>query len=132
MVDFYESLNKFLLSKKELKDVISNRIYPLRLPQNPKLPSMIYTPISTNYGKNLQQESGFVSEIVQFTIHSTTFGKARQVSRIVRHALKDFVGDMFGIDIGAVHCITDISGDSDDNGNEYMWVIEMEFQYNCE
>ncbi len=131
-MDFYESLNKFMLSNSKLKAEVKNRIYPQRLPQNPTLPSIIYSQIRTEYDKNLQKESGFVREVVQFTVHDTTFGKVRKVSRIIRDIFKDFAGNMHGINIQATVSLTDMASGSDEFGNEYMWIVELEFQYNCE
>ena len=129
MVDFFEALHSFMKKDRELSKEVEDRIYPLLSSQEPLVPNIIYTPITCNYDENLQQESGFVRQIVQFTIHHTTFGKVRKTSRILRHLFKDFSGDMCGIDIQAIHPLNDMSIGTDDLAKEYMWVIELEFQY---
>lgn len=133
MKDFFECLHEFLCRQDKLKAVVSERIYPMNLPQKPTFPCIVYTPITANYGKNLQHESGFVKQNVQFSIHDSTFGKARRVSRLLRGVLKDFSGDMAGQIIEAVHSITDIIAKNNNSENfsieEFCAILEFEFQY---
>ena len=133
MVDFFECMQKHMISNKELAGEIKDRVYPQMLPQSSKFPSIVYTPISVTYDKNLGYESGFVRRIVQFTVHNTTFGKARNTSRILRQVFKDFSGDMYGLQIQAVHFINEMSGSNGTqtqyNADKYTNILELEFQY---
>lgn len=132
-MDFFESLTKYLLDNNDLQMTVGNRIYPHILPQKPTLPSIVYTPISTTYDQNLQRHSGFIRQIVQFSVHNTTFGKARQIGRVLKSVLHDFKGDMCGINIQAVHTITDLSSGGNTMTNykeeEYTNILEFEFNY---
>ncbi len=129
MVDFFECMQKYMRLNSKLVAEVGDRIYPLLTNQNPTMPCIVYTPISCTYDKNLEQESGFVRQVVQFTIHNTSFGKARKTSRILRQIFKDFSGDMYGIKVQAVHSLNDMSIGTNDLANEFMWVIELEFNF---
>lgn len=133
MKDFFICLTEHLLNDQTLQVAVGNRIYPHLLPQNPVLPSIVYTPISTSYGKALRRQTGFVRQIVQFSVHNTTFGKARETGRILKAALQDFSGDMSEINIQATHILSDIitSGDTMTNYKieEYINILEFIFEY---
>ena len=133
MVDFFESIQKYMRLHKELASEVKDRIYPLMLPQSTTYPSIVYTPISVTYDKNLGRESGFVKRIVQFTVHNTTFGKARKTSRILRQVFKDFSGNMYDVQVQAVHFINEMSGSNGTqtqyNADKYTSILELEFQY---
>lgn len=133
MKDFFVSMTQYLLQNTQLKNEIEERIYPYILPQSPTLPSIVYIPISTIYDNSLQRHTGFVRQIVQFSIHNTTFGKARQSGRVLKSVLHDFRGDMCGITIQATHTLTDLftRGDSMENYSteQYTNILEFEFNY---
>lgn len=132
-MDFFEGMAQYLLQNKKLQRAVGDRIYPFILPQQPTLPAIVYTPITTMYGDGLQRQTGFVKQIVQFSVHNTTFGKARQTGRILRAVLQDFSGDMCGITVQATHTLSDLSSDGDSMTNykteEYSNIVEFEFDY---
>ena len=132
-MDFFECLTSYLLSNRTISKAVGDRVYPQILPQEPKLPAVVYTPISTIYDDALQRHTGFVKQIVQFTIHDTTFGKARATGRKVKAVLHDFKGNMGGINIQATHTLTDLSTDGDTmtnfNTEDYTNILEFQFEY---
>ncbi len=133
MKDFFECLLQYLLQNSALRTAVGDRIYPHILPQNPVLPAIVYIPVSTSYGNGLQRQTGFVRQIVQFSVHHTSFGKARQVGRIMKGVLQDFSGDMCGLNIQATHILTDLSTDGDTmtnfNTEDYINILEFIFEY---
>ena len=133
MKDFFVCLTEYLLNHQELQAVVSGRVYPHLLPQNPALPSIVYTPISASYGNGLQRQTGFVRQRVQFSVHNTTFGKARETGRVLKAALQDFSGDMYGINIQATHILSDLSTDGNTMTNykteEFTNILEFQFEY---
>ena len=132
-MDFIIALHKYLSESAKLNECISNRLYPLLLPQQPKLPAIVYTPLSASYGRALQKETGFVKERVQFSMHDKTYGKARELSRVLKGLLKDFKGNMNGINVQATHLVNDISSNTNTaarySAEEYICIIEYEFNY---
>lgn len=134
MTDFFECMAQYLLQNDNLKETVNERIYPHILPQQPVLPSIVYTPITARYDNALQKHTGFVRQIVQFSIHHTSFGKARKVGRILKAVLQDFKGNMNGLNIQATHLINDLSSAGNTMTNykieEYVNILEFEFNYN--
>lgn len=133
MKDFFECLSEYLLTNEKAHSVFANRVYPILMPQEGTLPAIVYTPISSQYDDGLQRHTGFVRQIVQFTIYDTTFGKARLCGRILKAVLHDFKGDMCGKQIQATHTLTDLTSGNGTmtsyNTEEYTNVLEFEFDY---
>lgn len=134
MKDICQALYEYLCSRREIDSRICGRIYPINLPQDAPLPSIVYTPILANYDSALQGDTGFVRQTIQFVCHDRTFKKARELSRLVKRSIQDYHGDMCGLFIQAVF----IKSDYVYNGNtalkfnteEYMASIEFEIHFN--
>lgn len=133
MKDICQAVYEYLRNIKEIKEKVVNRIYPIIIPQNVVLPSIVYTPIHANYDSALGGDTGFTRQTIQIVCHDNTYKKSRELSRLVKEALQDFHGDMHGLYIQAVF----IKSDYEYNGNtalrfdtnEYMSSIEFEFYY---
>lgn len=132
-MDFIECLAKYLRDNETLNAVVAGRIYPQVLPQQSNFPSIMYTPTTVTYDNALQTHTGFVRQMVQLSIHDSTFGKARQIGHIVRQVLQDYSGNMCGVHVQATHTISDIMSTEDNstmyNTSEYVNILEFEFQY---
>lgn len=132
-MDICEGLFKHLSENEEITNEVGNRIYPIVLPQNCVLPSLVYAPVLANYDSALGGDTGFVRQTIQITSHAKTYKKARSLSRLVKKAIQDLHGNMGGVFIDA----TFIKTDSELNGNtslkfdvdEFMSFIEFEFHY---
>lgn len=133
MRDFFECLTSYLLNNRSVSKAVGDRVYPQLLPQEPMLPAVVYTPITAVYDDALQRHTGYVRQIVQFTIHDTTFGKARATGRKIKAVLQDFKGDMAGVNIQATHTLTDVSTGGNTttqyDTEEYTNTLEFEFDY---
>ncbi|MBR0190179.1 MAG: DUF3168 domain-containing protein [Clostridia bacterium] len=134
MKDICIAVYEYLMGIAEIKAMIQDRLYPEMLPQDARLPSVVYSPVLANYDSALQGDTGYVRQTIQFVCHAKTFGKARELSRIIKRALQDYQGDMNGLHIQAVFIKTDYVY----NGNtalkfsedEYMSSIEFEIHFN--
>lgn len=98
-------------------------------PKETSYPVLIYNSIKIYYDKNLQKESGFITQKVQFTVVDSTYAKASLNGEVIRAVFKDFKGDMAGMEILASHFETNILEVVETN--EYIAILEIEFQYNC-
>lgn len=134
MKDICHALFEYLIGYAPIAERIGKRLYPIVLPQDAPLPSIVYSPVLANYDSALQGDTGYVRQIMQFVCHGGTFKEARELSRIVKHALQDFKGNMRGLNIQAMF----IKSDYEYNGNtslkfdteEYMSSIEFEIHFN--
>ena len=133
-MDICEGLYSYLSNINDIKDKIGNRLYPEVIPENAKLPAIMYSPVLANYDSALGGDTGFVKQTIQIVCHDKTFKKARELSRLVKNALQDFHGNMGGVNIEAVFIKTDyeLSGfhTTKLDLENYMSSIEFDFYYN--
>lgn len=133
-MDILESLYKYLSSNDKIRQIVTDKIYPVLLPQDCTLPAIVYAQVVANYDSALQGDTGYVKQTVQITCHANSFKEARKLSRIIKKLLQDYRGDMCGLFIEAVFIKTDF----DINGNsslkfdveEFMSAIEFEIHFN--
>lgn len=134
MKDICQAVYDYLCSKEEIIAETGKRIYPVLLPENAPLPSIVYAPVLANYDSALQGDTGYVRQTIQIVCHDRTFKRARELSRLVKNALQDFHGDMCGLYIQAVFIKTDYEYDANTSlkfsMDEYMSSIEFEIHFN--
>lgn len=87
-----QDLVTYLSANGELTGMISDRLYPLVLPQSPTLPAVVYQEI--DYAPVVSQSGSSAIEDVrfQFKCWSTTLLEARQVRDILQRALSGYRG----------------------------------------
>ena len=134
MKDICQALYEYLRSDEAIAKRVQDRIYPVLLPQDCKLPAIVYSPVYADYDSALQGDTGFVRQTVQIVCHEETFKKTRELSRMVKKAIQDYHGDMNGLYIEAVFIKTDyeLSGNTSlkFDTEEFMSSIEFEFHFN--
>jgi hypothetical protein len=134
MKDICQALYEYLSKDDDLKRIISDRLYPIILPQDAPLPSIVYTPVLAGYDSALSGDTGFVRQTVQFNCHDKSFKKSRELSKLLKRKLQDYNGDMCGLSIEAVFIKSDFISNTNTalkfNTDEFMSVIEFEFHFN--
>lgn len=134
MADICQVVYELLMGNEEITKRVDDRIYPMLLPEDAPMPSIVYTPIHAKYDSAMQGDTGFVKQTIQFSCHDSTFKKSRELSRLVKKAFQNYKGNDKGLYIQAVF----IKFDTISNGNsslkfdtnEYMTVIELDFYFN--
>jgi hypothetical protein len=72
-----------------LKALVSNRVYPLIMPQNPTLPAIVYTIISTNAQNTLCNPPSTLDHVlVQVDAYAETYLASKQLGEQARTALE--------------------------------------------
>jgi hypothetical protein len=71
-----------------LKGLVSNRVYPLVMPQNPTLPALVYTRIVTNAQNNLDRPPTLDQCLIQIDSYAKTYLEAKQVAEQARDVLE--------------------------------------------
>jgi hypothetical protein len=72
-----------------LKGLVSNRAYPLVMPQNPTLPALVYTLVATNAQNTLCNPPASLDQVlVQVDAYATTYLEARQLAEQARSAIE--------------------------------------------
>lgn len=93
----------YLESQTAISNIVSDRIYPMPLPQHATLPALTYTRISTVRTYSLEADMRKARARIQIDSWATTDAVAYQLARAVRHAMSGFYGSMSGTQ---VHLIT--------------------------
>ena len=113
-----EALYAYLSIEPGLAALISDRIYPVALPQTPTLPAVTYMRVSA---PTLQDFSGTIKRLarMQFDAWSTSYDEAHQVNDALIAALDNYSGLMGGV--GGVQCDVTLMTDQDLSDPETAW-----------
>jgi hypothetical protein len=77
----------YLQSHANLTALVSSRIYPLSLPQEPTLPAITYRLVSDKPEIDHDGESGYALSRYQFDVYAATFIQADDCARVLSEAL---------------------------------------------
>ena len=80
MKDICQALYEYLSGQKEIASQVGSRIYPIVLPQDAPLPSIVYAPVLANYDSALQGDTGYARQTIQIVCHARTFKLAWELS----------------------------------------------------
>lgn len=76
-----------LLAASDVTDIVSTRIYPMRMPQRGSLPAVVYQQISNTPVNSLDGDSGLDNLRFQITAWARTYSQAVELSEAVRNAI---------------------------------------------
>lgn len=89
-----EGIYSYISGVAAITAIVSTRIYPVLVPQNPTYPLVRYQKISGVRLHTLDQAVGMVRSIYQFDAWAETYLAAKQLSRELRLALDSYRGIM--------------------------------------
>jgi len=98
--DVYETLS----GDQAISDLVADRIYPRRLPQNVIIPAVVYTINEINPVRSLSGESGLDNGIVEIICWAKEYSSAQALAVAVRAA---FVDSGFAILTGKMQDVED-------------------------
>lgn len=81
-----------VLSDTAITGMISDRIYPMKLPQNSLFPAIRYQMISDVDDYDLDGKTGLVAKRYQFDMLASTYKDAKTLYRYVKQVLMNFKG----------------------------------------
>lgn len=120
-----EAIYTFLVSQPEINKIVEDRIYPMLMPQDSKLPAITYQRISTVRKHILQAPSDFSFLIFQFNCWSDKYSESKiladNIIKIVQE-ISQFEG------IQAVLPMGELDRYEPDT-KSYCVDIEVEFHY---
>lgn len=118
-----QALFEILTGHPGLSALVSNRVYPLILPEDPELPAITYQRITTTRGYTVDGPDGAANPTFQITIWNPALLAANQVAGQVRAAVhaawRTVVAD---VSIGSI-TVSDDRNAYDQNGK----VVGIEF-----
>lgn len=106
-----EAMADYLKDDSGVAALISNRLYPMVIPQDVDKPAAAFQRISRD-GVHVHDlgPDGWASVRMQFTCQATSMYVAKQVAEAIREALDGFAGDMEGMEIGACQIVNEWDG----------------------
>lgn len=91
-----EALYTYLSSHTGLTVLVSNRIYPVVMPQGTTLPAVTFSKVSGPRVHAMNRDAGLAHPRFQVSCWGATYKQAKDVAAQVRAALQDFKGTMGG------------------------------------
>lgn len=92
----HEALRTRLTTVSAVTALVSTRVYPNVLPQNPTLPAVVYQRIDERRETAMGSDPGVVRARVQVSAWAATFTAARGIGEEVRKALQRYRGTPAG------------------------------------
>lgn len=121
-----DSLYAILTGNAALVQKVGTRIYPDSLPQNPKLPAVVYTCIGS-YPVTIHDGIAVLERTqMQFDVYAISSRDAKMLIDTVRKAIESYRGTIGGHRIDTVLVLEHGVGDYDDVPNNYRRVSEFE------
>ena len=132
-MEFNKALYNYLTSYSGLSSLVSNRIYPDELPQEPTYPAIVYTLTDEDEVETFQTpESNLISPTYEFECHASTRAGAEAVAKQLRLAFKNYSGVMGGDGGITVEAVRKLGRDSDtaydSSGKVIARISVMDFQ----
>lgn len=114
------SIYSYLTSQASITNLVSTRVYPVALPENPTLPAIRYTLISSPHEHNLEGLS-LKRARVQFDCWSEDHSETIDIAAALLSLLDTFQGTMGTVDV--VYCTVENEFDFAEppSGGETNW-----------
>lgn len=123
MTTIEEALFAHLTANAGVTALVSTRVYPVQMPQNPTLPAIVYNRISGERVQHMQGSSGLASPRIQFDCFAKTYAVAKAVAEALRLAIEGFSGTMGGVNGPDVNsCLLQSDSDGYEDDLEVYWV----------
>ena len=101
--------------KSHLETLASSRTHVLKLPNKPKYPALVYTPISERSNIFMDGGGAYKTEArIQVDVWAKTYSAAKTLATNLRNGIDGFAGDLQGTAVGLVR----INGGRDDFDND--------------
>ena len=85
------TLKTFILADGTISGLISVRLYPSKMPQNPKFPLMVYTKIS-GFREHDMDGSTIATPRMQYDSWASTYAGAKALADALRERLDSYTG----------------------------------------
>ncbi len=104
------------------------RIYPLKLPQNPTLPAIVFTKISEQHVECMTGSAGLAMARIQFDCWAENKDQAEDLSEALRQALQGYKGSMGSVTVQGVHFMNEMD-DFEQGIDDFRIIVDFEIGY---
>lgn len=94
-----QALRKYLIAAPAVAGLIGERVHPLVIPQGGKTPCITYQRSGSNRHKTTCGTNRLVGARVKLDCYSKTYIQAQALAAEVWQRLRDFSGDMQGVEV---------------------------------
>lgn len=92
-----ENLYAYLIAQPEITNIVSTRVYPVILPQEPIYPAITYNDDDSNYVESFDGQTGLVQSVFQIDAWEKTYAGATTLATAINTALRNTSGAFGGI-----------------------------------
>lgn len=124
-----EAIRSQLLADAAVAALVTDRVYPKKLPQGPTFPAVVYHRVGTGRAMSQAGVDGLAEARFQFDCHARTYAQARELAEKLRLALVDFQGSMGGVggvQVDGVFHDSELD-DYDDDFQVYTYITDLTF-----
>ena len=124
-----KAIRAILVGDGAVNALVSGRVYARTLPQNPKLPAVVYSRISGTRVESLQGASGLASPRFQIDVFAERYDEVKTLTRDIQLALEGKRGSFGGVDVQGIlyQGDRDMTDDLTDNLTIDQHRVMMEF-----
>ena len=94
-----DHLYTYMAAQSAITDIVSTRIYPIILPQEPTYPAISYSDDDVNYTESFDGQTDHAQSIYQINAWAKTYAGAYTLGDVLRSSLKNTSGSFGGITI---------------------------------
>jgi len=116
-----------LLQDTTINVYVSDRVYPLQIPQNDSLPAITYQRIYTDRIRALNADTNMVMARFQITIFSYNFFEMKNIFDAVRTKLQRYNGTVSSVVIDDIKIEDELDLKNDDE--TYQCVVDIYITY---
>lgn len=111
MTTLEEGIYSHLAAESAITDLVSTRIYPRQLPQNPTYPALTYRRVSTRTQHTHNEADTLPFPRFQFSCYAATYTGTKALANALRGVLDGFKGAFGGsLTVGAILWENELDG----------------------
>ena len=99
MAELGKAIYSRLTNDSDVAALVSTRVYPLILPQNPTLPAVTYQTVAGTRETAMGSNPGVAAPVVQFDTWARTYKESRDLALKVKAAIERWRGTEQGVEI---------------------------------
>ena len=121
------ALRTFVIAGSDVTALIGSRMYPLKMPQSPTMPLLVYQRISGPREHDADGAAGIANPRIQIDAWAATYTGAKDLATKVRKRIDGYSGDVGSpaVDVVFSHLLSD--RDFYDSETEY-YRVSMDFE----
>lgn len=124
-----KAVNNILTNDAPVTGVVSSRIYPVKLPQDPTYPALTYFGVSALRHSVMGNDTGIVERRVQVSAWAETYPDAKDLVNKVRNALQRVRGTYNGVEVLDIFLENDGPEIWEDQVNVYQHISDFNVIY---